>query len=159
MSDGLSGLHHVACACRDLDATHHFYADVLGLPLVHTENTPYEDGWFRHVFYDLGGGAAIAFFDLHGVGEPDPLRTAISTDLGLPSWVNHVAIRCDEGRRDEVLARLEADGGEEPLTLDHGWCRSTYLLDPNGIVVELCVDTPGLPVEPEEAERLRHVEP
>lgn len=66
------GLHHAAYACADLEATHHFYEDLLGFPLVHTEVEHLQDGYFRHVFYDLGDGSCIAFFDLHGVGEkPD----------------------------------------------------------------------------------------
>ena len=32
---------------------------------------------------------------------------------------------------------------------DHGWCHSLYYLDPNGIMVELCRDTPGF--EPDRA--------
>ena len=30
-------LHHVAYATRDVDATTHFYEDLMGFPLVHTE--------------------------------------------------------------------------------------------------------------------------
>lgn len=152
-------LHHVAYACRDLDATHHFYADLLGFELVHTEVTEFDKGWFRHVFYDLGDGCAIAFFDLHGVGEETPMRTAISTDLGLPMWVNHVAFRADAARKAEVKARCKADGVKPVMEIDHHWCHSAYYADPNGILVELCEDTPGMPVEPAEAERLRHATP
>jgi catechol 2,3-dioxygenase-like lactoylglutathione lyase family enzyme len=152
-------IHHVAFACRDADATHHFYSDLLGLRLVHTEATPFDKGWFRHLFYDCGDGSAIAFFDLHGVGEPEPLRTAISTDLGLPAWVNHLALRVDESSKATILQRLEADGVLPDIEIDHGWCVSTYLTDPNGILVELCLDRPGLPDEPDEAERLRHIVP
>ena len=32
-----NGFHHVAFACRDTEATRHFYEDLLGFPLVHTE--------------------------------------------------------------------------------------------------------------------------
>lgn len=28
------------------------------------------EGWFRHFFYDLGNDSALAFFELHDVGEP-----------------------------------------------------------------------------------------
>jgi len=152
-------IHHVAFACRDADATHHFYSDLLGLRLVHTEATPFDKGWFRHLFYDCGDGSAIAFFDLHGVGEPTPLRTAISTDLDLPAWVNHLALRVDAVSKAEILGRLEAAGVAPEIEIDHGWCLSTYLTDPNGILVELCLDQPGLPDEPDEAERLRHIVP
>jgi glyoxylase I family protein len=29
--------HHVAFATKDLEATHHFYEDLMGFPLVHSE--------------------------------------------------------------------------------------------------------------------------
>lgn len=155
----LPAIHHVAYASRDLDATHHFYGELLGLALTHTELTPFDRGWFRHVFYDCGDGSAIAFFDLHGVGEPQPIRTAISTDLGLPAWVNHLALRVDPQSKAEILDRMAADGVTPDIEIDHGWCVSTYTTDPNGILVELCLDTPGLPADPAEAERLRHAVP
>jgi glyoxylase I family protein len=31
------GLHHVAYACKDIEATHHFYEDLMGFKLIHTE--------------------------------------------------------------------------------------------------------------------------
>mgnify|MGYP006319620283 CR=1 FL=1 len=53
----LAGVHHVTYACRDLEATHHFYDDLMGFKLVHTEvNTFDHGGFFRHTFYDLGDG-------------------------------------------------------------------------------------------------------
>jgi catechol 2,3-dioxygenase-like lactoylglutathione lyase family enzyme len=146
-----AALHHVAFACRDIDENHRFYGDVLGLPLVHTEVTPWDQGYFRHAFYDLGDGSSLAFFDLHDAGEPTPIRTAISEDLGLPLWVNHVALRVDDAREAELMGRLSAAGIEPLVAVDHGWCHSTYYQDPNGIMVELCRDTPGVPIEPERA--------
>jgi catechol 2,3-dioxygenase-like lactoylglutathione lyase family enzyme len=152
-------LHHVAFASKDLDATHRFYSEGLGLRLVHTELTPFDRGWFRHAFYDCGDGSAIAFFDLHGVGEPDPIRTAISTDLGLPAWVNHIALRVDDESKPRIIDSLAKIGCAPEIEIDRGWCVSAYLTDPNGILVELCLDRPGIPCEPEEAERLLHVTP
>lgn len=146
-------LHHIALACRDVDATHRFYGELLGFELVHTEIQKLRRATVRHFFYDLGDGSSIAFFDLHGVG-PEPLKTAISTDLELPIWVNHVALRVDDARRAELTARLAAGGYEPTLELDHGWCQSTYFTDPNGVLVELCEDTTGMPREPEEAARI-----
>jgi hypothetical protein len=37
------------------------------------------------------------------------------------------------------------------MELNHDWCFSSYYLDPNGIMVELCRDTPGLPIDTEAA--------
>jgi glyoxylase I family protein len=152
-------LHHVAFACRDLDETHHFYHDLLGLELVHTEVKKVMDGWFTHVFYDLGDGSAVAFFKLRSLGEPDELKTAISDDLGLPTWVNHLALRYAEAEMYETTSRLQEDGLDPFMVVDHDWCRSIYFTDPNGILIEMCTDTPGLPVDPEAAERLRHATP
>ena len=43
--------HHVAIATRDLDATHHFYADAMGFELVHVDViSSLETGWARHLF-------------------------------------------------------------------------------------------------------------
>jgi catechol 2,3-dioxygenase-like lactoylglutathione lyase family enzyme len=152
-------IHHVALACKDLDATHHFYAELLGLPLIRTEVDVHGEGYLKHVFYDLGDGSCVAFFDLHGVGEPEDFPTAISTGLGLPPWVNHLALRADQARVDEVRGRMREEGIKPSMRADHGWCHSTYYTDPNGILVELCVDTPGFEADPEEAERLRKVVP
>lgn len=146
-----ASMHHVAFACRDLAATHRLYGEILELPLVHTELTKAGDGWFRHVFYALEDGSALAFFDLHGMGEPAPLKTAISTDLGLPVWVNHVALRVTRERQKALEARLREHGVDIAMKLDHGWCWSTYFVDPNGILVELCCDRPAMPREPDKA--------
>jgi glyoxylase I family protein len=149
-----ASFHHVAYACRDLDETRHFYEDLLGFPLAHTEVAPVAEGFMRHVFFQLTDGSCIAFFDLHGAGERDGWSSAVSTGNGLPIWVNHVALRADEARQAEVRARMAADGTEPVMTIDHGWCRSDYYLDPNGILVELCRDAPGMPIEPELATQM-----
>lgn len=149
-------LHHVAFACRNSDATHHFYEELYGFPLVATEVQAIPGGGvLKHTFYDLGDGSCIAFFELPGVEGNPAARTAISTDLGLPVWVNHLAIRATPEKVEEVRARLVAEGLEPTMELDHDWCRSMYVTDPNGILIELCVDTPGLHVDPAEARRLR----
>jgi catechol 2,3-dioxygenase-like lactoylglutathione lyase family enzyme len=148
-------LHHIALACRDAHATHHFYDGLLGFPLVYAEIDEGSDGgWFKHLFFDLGDGSCLAFFDLHGMGEPEGYDTAISTGLGLPFWVNHVAIRTDVDRLADVKARLHEAGVKAEMELDHEWCHSLYVTDPNGILVELTVDTPGFRPDPEEARRV-----
>jgi catechol 2,3-dioxygenase-like lactoylglutathione lyase family enzyme len=151
------GFHHVAYACRDIDATHHFYEDLMGFKLVHTEvETFKEGGFFRHTFYDLGDGSCIAFFDVHGVGEKPEWNSAISTGVGLPVWVNHVAFSSTEEHQEEVRARMDAEGIAPLMEIDHGWCHSLYYLDPNGIMVEFCRDTPGIEPDGELARSLLH---
>lgn len=148
------GFHHLAFACRDIHETHRFYTEILGFDLIHTESKKVGEGYFRHIFFDIGDGSCIAFFDLHGVGEPENFKTEISSGLGLPFWVNHLAFRGDKARKQEVAAKLKAAGMEVRMEIDHDWVHSMYFMDPNGIMLEICEDTPGVPVNREEAVRL-----
>jgi catechol 2,3-dioxygenase-like lactoylglutathione lyase family enzyme len=138
------GFHHVAIATRDLEATHRFYTEAMGFALVKTvvAPTPEGGGWARHLFYDTGNGEMLAIWDLHDDDHiPPDFSPAISTGLGLPSWVNHIAFAAadlDEiaRRRDRWLAL-----GHDVVEIDHGWCTSVYCDDPNGIAVEFCTST------------------
>jgi hypothetical protein len=106
------------------------------------------------MFYDVGDGTCIAFFDLHGVGEKTDWNSAISKGNGLPVWVNHIAFKASEERQDEVKQRMTADGIAPLMEVDHGWCHSLYYVDPNGIMVEFCRDTPGFVADPTVAREL-----
>ncbi|MCO8126295.1 VOC family protein [Acidimicrobiia bacterium EGI L10123] len=143
------GYHHLAFASRDMQATHHFYADVLGFELVKAVAAPTDrpGGWAKHLFYAIGdhdgsenAGALIAFWELHDERMTDN-DTAISTGLGFEAWVNHVAFAADD--LDDIARRrtqwLEA--GVDVMEIDHGFCTSIYTMDPNGILVEFCTDT------------------
>jgi len=150
-----TSLHHIALACKDPVETHRFYHDVLGLTLVHTESQAGPKGErVTHFFYDLGDGSLLAFFDVHGVGEPDDFDPAISTGLGLPIWVNHFALRRDIAELPTIKERMRGFGMEPTMEADHGWCTSLYYTDPNGILIEFCADTPGVEADEAEAERL-----
>ena len=135
--------HHVAIATRDLDATHHFYTDVMGFELVKTEVAAApEGGWARHLFYDTGGGSCLAFWDLHDDPQiPDDFDPSISRGLGLPSWTNHLAFDAPSLAALDAVQQRWLDHGYDVLRLDHGWCESIYIDDPNGIAVEFCCTT------------------
>jgi catechol 2,3-dioxygenase-like lactoylglutathione lyase family enzyme len=136
--------HHLALATNDMDATHRFYTEAMGFELVKAvvAPTPSGEGWAKHVFYDTGGGGMIAFWDLHDdrVGTDD---CSISSGMGLPGWVNHLAF-------DASLDQLEAfterwlRTGRDVVEVDHGFCRSIYTEDPNGNTVEWCADVRAL---------------
>lgn len=148
------GLHHVAYATRDLEATHRFYEDLMGFPLVHAEQAerPQPDGGpsghIKHVFYDIGDGECIAFFYIQNMGEKADYSTDLSATVGLPVWVNHVAVRATPDKQETVRERMAAADIEPLMEVDHGWCHSLYFVDPNGIMVELCRDTSGIEPDP-----------
>ena len=148
--------HHVALAVRDLQETHRFYTEAMGFELAKVVVGPTDEGgWAKHAFYDTGGDGLIAFWELHD-DTIAPFDPAISTALGLPVWVNHVAFDAEldqmESRRDRWLTN-----GYDVMEIDHGFCVSIYTVDPNGVLVEWCADTRKLDDE-DRAEGFRLLE-
>jgi glyoxylase I family protein len=135
-------LHHLAYRCRNAEETRHFYEDMVGLPLIHVikeERVPSTGEYcpYVHIFFALKDGSCLAFFDL-GDGKasvPDPET---------PAWVNHVAFEL--ASLDDVLAmkqRLDTHGVDVIGPTDHGFVKSIYFFDPNGIRVEFTCRTTG----------------
>jgi catechol 2,3-dioxygenase-like lactoylglutathione lyase family enzyme len=150
------GFHHTAVATRDLQATHKFYSQAMGFELVKVIAAPTEGGgWAKHAFYEISQDEYIAFWDLHDASIPDKWSPALSTGMGLPIWVNHIAFRAAD--LDDIAARRQrwTGHGLTVREIDHGWCRSIYTVDPNGILVEFCTTTHALTAQDrEEARRL-----
>ena len=132
----IGGLHHFAWRCRDAEETRHFYEDLLGLSLAHIiqeDRVPSTGAYcpYVHIFFELGDGSFIAFFDLGDDLAADPSPNT-------PSWVNHLALRVDSVENvHEAKRRLEAAGVEVVGVTDHGFIQSIYFFDPNGIRLEL----------------------
>lgn len=138
------GFHHVAVATRDLSASHRFYTQAMGFRLhkVVVAPTPGPEGsWAKHLFYDTGGNGMFAVWELHDRSIGDDFPTAISAGLGLPDWVNHIAFDAPDLEALEACTRRWQEYGIDVVELDHGWCRSVYATDPNGILVEFCCTT------------------
>jgi catechol 2,3-dioxygenase-like lactoylglutathione lyase family enzyme len=135
-----SRLHHHAYVSRDLEATRRFYEEVVGLPLVATwceggEGDPGSEP-YCHVFFELADGSCLAFFQF-----ATPETTEAQAKLASTSPFDHVALAATSGLQERVVARAKA-AGLDTLHVDHGYCRSLYLRDPDGLVVELTVDHP-----------------
>ena len=130
-------LHHHAHVVADQGVTRHFYEDVLGFPLVATwcevENVRGRERTYCHTFFGLDDGSALAFFQFV---EPED-----QAELGLDSSasLNHVALATDAERQEMVRKNLDA-AGITHRTIDHGYCVSTYVVDPDGLSVEFTVD-------------------
>jgi len=148
--------HHVAIATRDLEATHRFYSEAMGFELTKVDVVPFmEKGWARHLFYDTGNGEMLAIWDLHDDAFTD-FNPAISTGLGLPNFINHIAFGAND--LDDLNARKDrwVAHGHDVARIDHGWCTSIYTDDPSGIMVEFCTLTRALTDDDKaEAERQR----
>lgn len=125
---------HVALNCTDPGATEEFYSRWFG---------------FRRARVVPLGGEQIVFLrnqDVHleifrsdGPGRPAGAAPDLADGPKAPGVARHLAFQTDDV--DEFLARLD---GQVPVTLGplsfddflHGW-RSVWLLDPDGVVVEV----------------------
>jgi catechol 2,3-dioxygenase-like lactoylglutathione lyase family enzyme len=136
----IQGLHHYAYRCKDAEETRHFYEDILGLPLAHViraERVPSTGEYcpYVHIFFEMQDGSYMAFFDL-GDGQ------AAEPSANTPDWVNHIALQVgSEAELRQAKAKLESAGVEVIGVTDHGFVRSIYFFDPNGIRLELTTRT------------------
>ncbi|HKD23138.1 MAG TPA: VOC family protein [Rhizomicrobium sp.] len=138
-----SRLHHTAYVTKDMEATRKFYEDVIGLPLIATWSESDElFGAVRtycHCFFGLGDGGALAFFQF---ANPEDQKLFGPKMPDTP--FHHIALNVDAETQKGIEDRIKAAGYKEPATfvLEHGYCRSVYITDPNGMIVEFTLDAP-----------------
>jgi catechol 2,3-dioxygenase-like lactoylglutathione lyase family enzyme len=154
-----SRLHHTAYVARDLEATRHFYEDIIGLPLVATWCEKDElfgaERVYCHLFFGLADGGALAFFKF-----AKPEDQALFGPTMPPSPFHHIALNVDAETQKGIEERLTAAGYKEPQTyvLEHGYCRSVYVADPNGMILEFTLDSPNASLKSEERRAKAHSE-
>ena len=138
-----SRLHHTAYVTRDLEATRKFYEELIGLPLVATWCEVDElfgaERVYCHLFFALGDGGALAFFKF---AKPED-EAQFGPKMQFTPF-HHIALNVDQETQQGIEERLAAAGYKEPQTfvLEHGYCRSVYVTDPNGLILEFTLDSP-----------------
>ena len=136
----LQGLHHVAYRCLDAAEAVDFYTNVIGLKFAHAisqDRVPstQEFSPHLHIFFELGDGSYLAFFEL--ANTPAPIR-----DPNTPDWVQHLALEvADEAALNEGKRRLTQRGIDVVGPTDHGFCKSIYFFDPSGHRMEMTART------------------
>jgi len=130
-------LHHHAYVVADQETTRAFYEDVLGFPLTATwcevETVRGRERTYCHTFFELADGSALAFFQF--ADPADQAELALESGASL----NHVALATTREQQHGLGERLDRAGIEHRV-IDHGYCVSLYVLDPDGLTVELTVD-------------------
>ena len=136
-------LHHTAYVTKDQEATRAFYEDILGFPLLATWSEADElFGAVRvycHTFFGLADGSALAFFQFADSADQDLFDPPLT-----PSPFRHIAMKVDAAGQAEMERRLQAANWkpEQTYVLEHGYCRSLYTEDPNGMLLEFTLDVP-----------------
>jgi catechol 2,3-dioxygenase-like lactoylglutathione lyase family enzyme/predicted metal-dependent enzyme (double-stranded beta helix superfamily) len=135
----IRSLNHVAYRCRDAAETAAFYTGVLGLRLAHVivqDRVPstQEFAPHCHLFFELGDGSWVAFFDL---ADEDMVSQQTH-----PDWAQHLALEVESLEILDRRHRALTDHGVEVLgPVDHGFIRSIYFRDPSGHRLELACRT------------------
>lgn len=136
MTHAIKGIHHSAYRCRDAEETRAFYEDVLGLPLAAVVQEEKEPGSglpnpFVHLFFALGDGNYLAFFDAPGSAKEGDFKLVHGFD-------RHVAFEAaDEAILMDWRDKLNAGGVPCFGPIDHGFVKSVYFSDPNGLPLEI----------------------
>lgn len=126
------GINHLALITNDMDATTRFWHGVLGARLVAHLGTES----FRHYFFEFGEEQTVAFFEYHGI-DVEKFQVPAGVPDRRKAQFDHLSFNLpDEHALEELRARLKANGCEVTDVIDHGFLRSIYFNDPNGIALE-----------------------
>lgn len=122
----MRGVHHVAVIASDYARSRHFYAEMLGLPVIREVYRAERESWKC----DLDAGNAQ--IELFSFPSP-PARVSRPEACGL----RHLAFMSDD--LDADVARLSASGImlEEVRIDPHTGRRFTFFADPDGLPLEL----------------------
>ena len=136
-TSGILGLHHITLVASNAQRTVDFYARVLGLRLVKTTVNFDDPGSYHLYFADAQGGAGtvVTFFEW-------PRAPRGRSGIG---GTHHFALRVAD--RDALLRwkRRLVDLGLRVIgPYDRNYFTSIYLRDPDGLLVEIATDGPGM---------------
>ena len=139
------GVNHVVLNVYDIEESHQFWTDVIGLEHVGTLRPQPALGELPPMrFYSGKHDGQLTHHDLALVENPNlPPRSEDWDAFGGPQAINHVAFTMpDRESWLEKLADLQAKGVKFNLRVNHGVTHSVYINDPNGYGVELLYELP-----------------
>jgi len=136
----IQGLHHITLVSSDAQRTVDFYTGVLGLRLV-KKTVNFDDPGSYHLYFgdEIGApGSAITFFEWPqapkgrpGIGGTHHFALRIRDHDGLLKW-----------KRRLTDLDLSVDG-----PYDRHYFTSIYFRDPDGTIVEIATDGPGMAID------------
>ena len=150
-TQALLGLHHVTLVASNAQQTVAFYTKVLGLRLIKTTVNFDDPGSYHLYFADETGtaGTVVTFFEWPRAPKGRP-------GIG---GTHHVALRVADG--DALLRwkrRLRDLGVAVKGPYDRHYFTSIYFRDPDGVILEIATDGPGMLID-ESAEIVQRTPP
>jgi catechol 2,3-dioxygenase len=139
------GVNHVVLNVRDIEESHRFWTDIVGLKQVGALRPRADMGSMPPMrFYSGDHGGKMTHHDVALVENPNvPPPPAEWGLFGAPQAINHIAIAMpDRETWQKRLAFLQSRGVKFHLRINHGVTHSVYISDPNGYGVELLYEVP-----------------
>lgn len=139
------GVNHVVLNVHDIEESHQFWTEVIGLKQVGTLHPREDLGDMPTMrFYSGKHDGELTHHDLALVENKDlPPRPENWDPFGTPQAINHVAFAMpDRESWMAKLADLQAKGVKFNMRVNHGVTHSVYINDPNGYGVELLYELP-----------------
>jgi catechol 2,3-dioxygenase-like lactoylglutathione lyase family enzyme len=124
------GVNHLALVTPNMDETVRFYHGVLGMRCV----AAIKAGPMRHYFFEIAPGNTVAFFEWRG-GKTFAKPAGVPVET--PLQFDHLSFNVsDEEALEALRERLKEKGIEVTDIVDHGFVKSIYFTDNNGIALE-----------------------
>jgi glyoxalase family protein len=137
-----NGIHHITAIGSDIERTHVFYGDLLGMRRVKMTSN-FDDPGSAHWYWGVGEGqpgTLITYFERDPSREPRVQMGAGQT--------HHFALAVpDEEIQLEWREKLLSAGLSVTPVKDRVYFKSIYLKDPDGHIVELATLGPGFTVD------------
>ncbi|RMF81725.1 MAG: glyoxalase [Chloroflexi bacterium] len=140
----LNGMHHITAIGADIQRSHHFYGELLGMQLV-KRTSNFDDPTSAHWYWGVDGGkpgTIMTYF------ERDPAKTR-PVQMGV-GQTHHFAFAVEnEAIQLEWREKLLQAGLRVSPVMDRIYFKSIYTNDPDGHIVELATLGPGFPYDEE----------
>lgn len=146
----LTNIHHVTGHTDDLDGSHRFYTEALGMKLVKKTVNQDDPDTLHYFWANYDGQEVKPASDMTLFVWPSRIRTA-REGVG---QTHHVAYRAtEETQQNEWREYLLGLGHQVSPVMDRCYFKSIYFRTPDGLLVEIATDSPGFAVD-EEPDRL-----
>ena len=136
------GMHHISAICTDLDRTHEFYGNLLGMKRVKMLAN-FDDPSVAHWFWGASDGRPGSLISYFQYTEDRMRRARLGAGL-----THHFALAvADDETQLHYREHLIAAGLRVSPVMDRIYFHSIYTNDPDGHVVELATRGPGFAVD------------
>ena len=137
------GINHIVLNVRDMDASHKFWTEIVGLKQVAQLRPRPGMNPPRMQFYSGDHDGKFTHHDVALVENPNLPPPGEWGLFDKPVAINHIAIAMPSREAFVAkLAELQEKGVKFNMRVNHGVTHSVYISDPNGYGVELLYELP-----------------